>query len=89
MEHKHREMNFFNTNQGGGGWVSKEYRNTFEHDRMCLVNNTREQIFKLVMGSTGTLQKFWQIRFLPSNIRNQLHFEYVKSLHSLNNEIAT
>ena len=40
MERKHREMKNLNTNQGGGRGVA-EYRNTFEHDKMCLVNEMR------------------------------------------------
>ena len=51
MERKHREMKNLNNNQGGGRGVSKEYRNTFEHDKMCLVNEMRAQFFKLVMRS--------------------------------------
>lgn len=38
MECKHREMKILNSNQGGGREVAKEYRNTFEHNKMCLVN---------------------------------------------------
>ena len=38
MERKHREMKNLNNNRGGGRGVSKEYRNTFENDKMCLVN---------------------------------------------------
>ena len=38
MEHKKREIIFFNNNQGGGRGVSKENRGTVEHARMCLVN---------------------------------------------------
>ena len=41
MKCKHREMKVLNTNQGGGRRVSKEYRNAFEHERMCLVNEMR------------------------------------------------
>ena len=58
MECKHREMKNLNNNQGGGRGVAKEYRNTFEHDKMCLVNEMQAQIFKLVMRSEGTFQNF-------------------------------
>ena len=40
MEHKNREMKILNNKQGGGRGVLKEHRNTFEHDKMCLVNET-------------------------------------------------
>ena len=53
MERKHREMKILNSNQGGGRGATKENRGTFEHDRMCLVNEMRGQIFKLVMRSEG------------------------------------
>ena len=46
MERKHREMKKMNRNQGGGTGVAKENRGTFEHDRMCLVNEMRGQFFK-------------------------------------------
>ena len=49
MERKHREMRNLNSNQGGGRGVAKESRDTFEHDRMCLVNEMRGQFFNLVM----------------------------------------
>ena len=58
MECKHREMKILNSNQGGGRGVAKENRGTFEHDRMCLVNEMRGQFFKIVMRSEGTFQKF-------------------------------
>ena len=51
MECKHREMKILNSNQGGGRRVSKENRSTFEHDRTCLVNEMRAQIFNIVMRS--------------------------------------
>ena len=86
MERKHREMKKMNRNQGGGTGVAKENRGTFEHDRMCLVNEMRVQIFKLVMRSKGTFQKFIQRKFLPSNIRSQLRVEYGKSRNQLNKE---
>ena len=41
MECKHREMKILNRNQGGGRGVHRENRSTFEHDRMCLVNEMR------------------------------------------------
>ena len=53
---------------------------------MCLVNEMRVQIFKLVMRSKGTFQKFIQRKFLPSNIRSQLRVEYGKSRNQLNKE---
>ena len=40
MEHKHREMKNLDKNQGGGRGVAKEYRNRFEYEKMCLVNET-------------------------------------------------
>ena len=89
MECKHREMKSLKNNQGGGRGVAKENRGTFEHHRMCFVNDTRGQFFKLVMRSKGTFQKFRQRRFLPSNIRSQLHVEYEKSRNPLNEETTT
>ena len=86
MERKHREMKKMNNKQGGGRGVAKEYRNTFEHDKMCLVNEMRAQFFKLVMRSEGTFQNFKEIRFLASNIRCQLHVEYEKTRSPLNDE---
>ena len=56
MECKHREMRNLNRNQGGGRGVAKENIDTFEHDRMCLVNEMRGQFFKLVMRSEGTFK---------------------------------
>jgi len=88
MERKHREMKNLNKNQGGGRRVAKEYRNTFEHDKMCLVNEMRAQFFKLVMRSEGTFQNFKERRFLASNIRCQLHVEYEKTRSPLNDEIV-
>ena len=41
MEHKHREMKILNDNQRGRRRVLKDYRNIFEHDKMCLVNEMR------------------------------------------------
>ena len=38
MKHKNTEMQILNSNQGGGRGVAKKYRNTFEHNKMCLVN---------------------------------------------------
>ena len=58
MERKHREMKILNINQVGGRGFAKEYRNTFEHDKMCLVNEMRAQFFKFVMRIEGTFQKF-------------------------------
>ncbi len=43
MKFKHMEMQNLNNNQGGGRVVVKEYRNTFEHDKMCLVNEMQAQ----------------------------------------------
>ena len=63
MECKHREMKNLKSNQGGGRGFAKEYRNTFEHDKMCLVNEMRAQFFKLVMRSEGTFQNFKERRF--------------------------
>ena len=40
--------------------VAEENSGTFEHDRMCLVNVMRAQIFKLFMRSEGTFQNFKQ-----------------------------
>jgi len=54
MKCKHKEMKIFNSNRGGGRGVSNEYRNNFEHEKMCLVNEMRSQFFKLVMWSKGT-----------------------------------
>ena len=65
-----------NNNQGGGKGVTKEYRNTFEHDKMCLVYEMQAQFFKLVMRSEGTFKNFKKRRFLSSNIRSQLRVEY-------------
>ena len=84
MERNNREMKNLNTNQGGGRGVHKVNRSTFERDRMCLVNEMRAQIFKLVMRLEGTFKKFRQRRFLPSNIRSQLRVEYEKSTNPLN-----
>ena len=64
-------MKNLNRSQGGGRGMAKKNRITFEHDRMCLVNEMRAQIFKLVMRSKGTFQNFRQRIFLPSNIRSQ------------------
>ena len=75
MEHKHREMKNLNNNQGGGREVHRENRSTFEHDRMCLVNEIEGKIFNLVMRLEGTFQNFRERRFLPSNIRSQLRVE--------------
>ena len=61
MERKHREMKNLNNNQGGGRRVTKEYRNTFEHEKMYLVNEMRAQFFKLVMRSEGTFQNFKEV----------------------------
>ena len=49
MEHKHKEMKILNRNQGGGRGFAKENRGTFEHDIMCLRNEMRIKIFKIVM----------------------------------------
>ena len=84
MECKHREMKILNSNQGGGRGVAKENRGTFEHEKMCLVNDMRGQLLKLVMRSEGTFQKFRQIKFFPSNIRSQLRVEYEKTRNPLN-----
>ena len=65
MDHKHREIKKLNRNQGGGRGVAKENRGKFEHDRMCLVNEMRGQIFKIFKISEGTFQKFRQRRFFP------------------------
>ena len=86
MELKHREMKILNSNQGGGRGIAKENTSTFEHDRMCLVNEMRAQFFKIVMRSEGTFQKFRQRKLFPSNIRSQLHVEYDKSRNKLNKE---
>ena len=56
MERKHREMKYLNINQVGGRGVAKEYRNTFQHDKMCLVNEIQAHNFKLFMRSKGTFQ---------------------------------
>ena len=89
MERKHREMKNLNNNQGGGRGLVKEYRKTFEHDKMCLVNEMWAQFFKLVMRSEGSFQNFKEIRFLASNIRCQLHVEYEKTRSPLNDKTAT
>ena len=88
MECKHMEMNNLNNNQRGGRGVAKEYRNTFEHDKMCLVNEMRAQFFKLIMRLEGTFQNFKERRFLASNIRCQLRVEYEKTRSPLNDENA-
>jgi hypothetical protein len=50
MEHKHREVKILNTNQGAQrGCIGMDYRNTFDHDKMFLVNEMRAQFFELVM----------------------------------------
>ena len=49
MECKDREIKNLNSNQGGGRGVHRDNRSTFEHDRMCLVNEMRAQFFKFVM----------------------------------------
>ena len=89
MERKHRELKNVKRNQGGGRGFAKEDRGTFEHDRMCLVNEKRGQFFKIFMRSEGTFQNFRQVIFFPSNIRSQLHVEYQKSRNPLNEETAT
>ena len=89
MERTHREMKILNNNQGGGRGVAKENRSTFEHDRMCLVNEMKGQFFKLVITLEGTFQNFRQSKYLPSNVRNQLCVEYEKSRYPLNEETAT
>ena len=86
MERKHREIKNLNNNQGGGSGVAKEYRNRFEYDKMCLVNETWAQFFKLVMRSEGTFQNFKERRFLASNIRCQICVEYEKTRSPLNEE---
>jgi hypothetical protein len=86
MEHNHKEMKNLNNNQGGGRGVAKEDRNTFEHDKMCVVNEMRAHFFKLAMRLEGTFQNFKQRRFLPSNIRNQLCVEYEKLRSPLNDK---
>ena len=86
MERKHRYMEFLNRNKGGGRGFHREIRSTFEHDRMCLVNEMRVKILKLVMRSEGNFQKFRPRKFLPSNIRSQLRVEYGKSRNQLNKE---
>ena len=89
MERKHREMKILNRNQGGGRGVAKENRGTFEHARMCRVNEMRGKCCNLVMRSEGTFQNFRQRRFLPSNIRSQIRVEYEKSRNPLNEETTT
>ena len=89
MEHTHREIKILNSNQGGGRGVAKEYRNTFEHDKIFLVNEMRAQFFKLVMSSKGTFQNFKERRFLASNIRCQHSVEYEKTRSPLNDETTT
>ena len=86
MERKHREMKNLSNNQWGGRGVAKVYRNTFEHDKMCLVNEMRAQFFKLVMKLEGTFQNFEEIIFLDSNNRCQLRVEYEKTRIPLNEE---
>lgn len=81
-------MKILNRNQGGGRGVSKEYRNTFEHNKMCLVNEMWEKKFNLVIRSKGIFQNIQQRIFLPSNIRTQLCVEYEKSRSPLNDKIA-
>jgi len=71
-------MQILNSSQGGGRGVDNEYRNTFEHDIMCLVNEMTAQFFKLFMRLEGTFQNFIQRRSLPLNIRSQLHVDYDK-----------
>ena len=84
-------MKILNNNQGGGRGVAKEDRNTFEHDKMCVVNEMRAHwlrahFFKLAMRLEGTFQNFKQRRFLSSNIRNQLCVEYEKLRSPLNDK---
>ena len=81
-------MEILNRNQGEGRGVTKEYRNTFEHDKMCLVNEMQAQFFKLVMRLESTFQNFKERIFLASNIRFQLHVEYEKTRIPLNDETA-
>ena len=80
-------MKILNSNQGGGREVA-EYRNRFEHDITCLVNDMWEQFLNLVMSSKGTFQKFRQRRSIPSNIRSQFCVEYNKSRSPQNEEIV-
>ena len=58
MECKHREMKNLNNNKGGGRGVAKEYRNTFEHDKMCLVNEMQTQFFQTGYEIRGYFPKF-------------------------------
>ena len=88
MEHENREMKKVNRNQEGGRGVPKEYRNTFEHEKMCLLNEIQAQFFKLLMRSEGTFQNFKERIFLASNIRCQLCVEYEKTRIPLNDETA-
>ena len=81
-------MKILNSNQGGGRGFAKVYRNTFEHNKMCLVNEMWAQFFKIFIRSKGTFQNFQQRRFMPSNIRSQLHVEYENSRSPLNDETA-
>ena len=57
---------------------------------MCHENEVRAHILKLVIRSEGTFKKYKQRKFLlPSNIRSQLHVEFVKERNQLNEETAT
>ena len=51
-------MKILNSNRGGGRGIAKENRGTFEHGRMCLVNEMRGQFSNVVMISECTFQKF-------------------------------
>ena len=55
-----------NNNYGRGRGVAKEYRNTFEYNRLCLLNQMGAQYFKFVMNLEGTFKKFRQRRFMHS-----------------------
>jgi hypothetical protein len=42
MECKHKDMKKLNTNQRSQwGYIGMDYRNTFDHDKMCLFNEIR------------------------------------------------
>ena len=56
MKQKHRGMKTLNRNQGGGRGFHRDNISTFEHDRMCILNEMRAQFFILFMRSERTFQ---------------------------------
>ena len=71
MDHKSREMKILNRNQGGGRGVSRDNRGTFEHEKMCLVNERRGKCFQSCYEIRRYFPKFYT--------KNIMSFKYYKS----------